>query len=138
MTQIKPTYVTFEQAKKLKEKEFNVPTQWAFDLKGQDYKDEHWDIDYNCCTYNCYSKPEQWQVVEWLRVVHGIWINIDWSMTKWGYFIVDFKEETLKKVCKDKDWRQRNSAVYLKNQFDFNSPQEAYSAAFDYVLNNLI
>jgi hypothetical protein len=128
MTQIKPTYVTFEQAKKLKEKEFNVPTQWAFDLKGQDYKDEHWDIDYNCCTYNCYSKPEQWQVVEWLRVVHGIWAYCEINGDR--YYC---KAKKLKS-----NWRRVVSGVVDNENTLYNTPQEAYSEAFDYVLNNLI
>ncbi len=57
---IEPKYVTFNQAKMLKEKGFNLPTKWAFDKNGKDYKDDNWDINYNTEPYdNCYSMPEQ-------------------------------------------------------------------------------
>ena len=61
-----PKYVTFDQSKWLKEKDFDVEVQWAFNQNGGDYKDEHWDINYNSPSYYCYSKPEQHQVVNWL------------------------------------------------------------------------
>lgn len=156
--EIKPTYVTFEQAKLLKEKGFDIECRNYYDnseeicevsnrfTKNMNSLQTAFleiavfpeDADINDKDFIVYSAPEQWQVVEWLRVKHGIWVFIDWSQNKWCSQIIDIKEETLKKVCKNKDWKERNSAVYLKTLLDYNSPQEAYSAAFDYILNNLI
>jgi len=100
MDAIKPTEVTFEQ--------------WIyFQNKG---------IPVNYCL-------QQWQVVEWLRVNHGIWIevtsgNMGWSL--WAFSIHE-KGLTFIKYCSN-----------THNQF-YDSPQEAYSAAFDYIKqNNLI
>jgi len=96
---IKPTYVTFEQAKLLKEK----------GLKGI-------EIDYglNQMLNNC-KTPEQWQVIEWLRTEKSIWIGVN---RKFNRFY---------------------SVIYTNSMqhFDYivcDTPQEAYSAAFDYIL----
>jgi hypothetical protein len=158
METIKPTYVTFEQAKWLKEKGFDVPMshyyfedgefkehflQETHGYYGDEYEvhlsefNENWndkwltkksgDRCFGCSKdrgyFETFSAPEQWRVVEWLRVKHGIWVSIfhkRHSMDKhYGYTIKHPNE------IETKLW-------------EFNSPQEAYSAAFDYVLNNLI
>lgn len=147
---IQPTYVTFEQAKLLKEKGFNK-------LVRQHYKQyptdnlERVERIYSGALYDWNSKeaqegwngivtsaPEQWQVVEWLRVNHGIFIGLElvdntkefyyqpnvWTMKDKEYHDEDMINQA-KMICKWKEWQ-------------FNSPQEAYLAAFDYILNNLI
>jgi hypothetical protein len=75
---------------------------------------------------------------EWLRVKHGIWVSVDW-MTRVkpyesGYYC--HLRGTTKKLNQD-------NFIVINDTLNpgyevFNSPQEAYSAAFDYVLNNLI
>lgn len=62
-------------------------------------------------------------VVEWLRVNHGIWIEVRYmdDVLNFGYVITTIKNNTEQKEC-----------------YNFNTPQEAYSVAFDYVLGNLI
>jgi hypothetical protein len=129
----KPIHVTFEQAKLLKEKGF----------------DELCQSGYNDCTYNygefltpinnknsqdiCISAPEQHQVVEWLRINHGIWISV-YTMDKWlstgndRTQIFDYSIKQMKLGLID----------ISKKPEEFNSPQEAYSAAFDYILKELI
>ena len=86
---MEPTYVTFEQAKWLKEKGFDIITRTAYDLKtyqpdnggdAENLKIINNAKNYGDSTYTRFQRPEQWQVVEWLRVNHGIWINI------WGYY----------------------------------------------------
>jgi hypothetical protein len=62
-------------------------------------------------------------VIEWLRINHGIWISVQPN-----------------EPFTDNDWCNK---IYtdLKLQFAFegySKPQEAYSAAFDYVIRNLI
>ena len=140
MKEIKPTYVTFEQAKLLKEKGFDIKLKdwWISanphvvkayynkfdDIESKGHEEMILSKEHHSESYNVLHAPayEQWQVVEWLRVNHGIWINVTIAQeTKWEYIIGDI--ETF-------------DSLYYSPMF--NSPQEAYSAAFDYVLNNLI
>lgn len=160
MKKLEPKYVTSEQARLLKEKGFNIPTnhyyfedaefrenfiQDTYGYKGDEYEvylsefNENWNDDWvtkksgdRCfgCSKNkgyfeTFSAPEQWQVVEWLRVNHSIWVSI-----KVGYMnrkIIGYRSliftETLGE-CYD-------SVLY-------DTPQEAYSTAFDYILEKLI
>ncbi len=152
MKNIEPTYVSFEQAKFLKEKGFG---KWTGDIKTTDYchakyfhnkpsgyglinwKEtdilyisgyDNWVNEYPYCDIWTYA-PEQWQVVEWLRVNHGICIhtkpdNNEEDIIVWEFVILSIIDEEV--------W-------FTVRQSQFNSPQEAYSAAFDYILtNNLI
>ncbi len=131
--QIKPTYATYEQAKWLKEKGFDVLTWYCYlkDRTVQFSSGDENDVDlYNHNLWDNYSMPEQWQVVEWLRVNHGIWVSVNIAMDdKWYFELYNLKDK-------------RNAEIVIEdeNVTDFhNSPQEAYSAAFDYILNsNLI
>jgi hypothetical protein len=57
---------------------------------------------------------------EWLRVNHGIWITVtSISQESWQWHITK-PGDSLGKLYEE----------------DFYSPQQAYSAAFDYILNN--
>jgi hypothetical protein len=140
--EIKPTYVTFEQAKWLKEKGYKqTPNKLRipyYNYKGEfrgdvsDYIKAYVDEDKEKAEeYSTINAPEQWEVVEWLRINHGIWLYV-------------------KRGCEI-----RNNEAFDKFQsiiefipqvkFDitdlptFDSPQEAYSAAFNYIKeNNLI
>lgn len=121
MKEIKPSYIIFEQAEWLKEKEFNVPTltYWS---KRDGLIDNGIKLDnYNNRGEWTTSRPEQWQVVEWLRINH----NIDLYVRKvramdnsTGYMWVIFEGDSLP----------------ISKKLD--SLQEAYSAAFDYIKNN--
>jgi hypothetical protein len=86
--------------------------------------------------FETFSAPEQSQVIEWLRVRFNIDLQTICNYSKLGrtyrmgiIFINKFK---------------KIDSLFLRpineiSQFtEFNSPQEAYSAAFDYVLNKLI
>ena len=86
---------------------------------------------------NYISRPEQWQVVEWLRVNHGIWIKVDHFLTNENTVDWDFEIDKV-----DNDLDEKSNYIPLVS-FDiersFETPQEAYSAAFDYIKeNNLI
>jgi len=147
---IKPTYVTFEQAKLLKEKGFDVECNhyYEYSLKSRiDQQDgysgpfgwEKGELNYqsgyfinniegvdtsNESWYLC-ARPEQWQVVEWLRINHGIEVETYKSnYNRYDYRIINGKE----------------SLMYLKLPLhrSFHPKQEAYSAAFDYILKELI
>jgi hypothetical protein len=130
-------YVNYDFAKFLKEKGFNVPCKQAF---YGDVEDE--DIEYNEPTttgddfilgeYDCYA-PEQHVVVEWLRVNYGIWVYplpIDDEMKLWQCRIV-----------KGQPFSNLKNTLKIINHGEISyrglySPQEAYSAAFDYIKNN--
>ena len=117
-------YVTFKQAKWLKEKGLNKDSLEIECNQGYDFRGDGTNMVYNGRHIEhslFYSAPEQWQVVEWLRVNHGIWICIK---LRYGYeFIIQKTEFPFEIIYRDGT---------------FKSPQEAYSAAFDYILNDLI
>jgi hypothetical protein len=146
---IEPTYVTFEQAKWLKEKGFG---KWTGDIKTTDYCQskyfhkkpsgyglvnwketdilfiigyDNWVNEYPYCDTWTYA-PEQWQVVEWLRVNHGIWVEV-----RYYKFVKMFIYEIV--------GLNNNKGMTSRGVEHFDTPQEAYSAAFDYIKdNNLI
>jgi hypothetical protein len=145
MTQeIKPTYVTHEQAKWLKEKGFNEEcimfyTQPNSKMFGIDEHGRYYSIKNkpktlwimgNVATLNIKNvllAPEQHVVIEWLRINHGIWVSVNIAMDdKWYFELYNLKDK-------------RNAEIIIEdeNVTDFhNSPKEAYSAAFDYIKNN--
>lgn len=150
MQEIKPTYISFEQAKLLKEKGFDIPTvkfyylhdnrKWHQDGElGEGFNDDYWGDNTNL-NWNkdgrlpfkpfsdCVSAPEQHTIVEWLRITHGIWIQI--------FPIGENKE--MKYYCKI--IKNDNGWVKIVHQIStiVITPQEAYSSAFDYVLKELI
>ena len=108
--------------------------------------------------FETFSAPEQHVVVEWLRINHGIWICINPAITEKKtkyYFYSISKEDNLDAS----DWQKLSGEVMqacyqdvegnfinydlyeikvFEMGFGFKTPQECYSAAFDYVLNNLI
>lgn len=117
---ILPKHVTFEQAQLLKEKGFDeICFSW--------YSDRGDRILYGVREED-FKAPEHWQVVEWLRVKHGIHIWVEpyndeeLSLVLYENKIIDTKD----------DWNDSSDYTF------YHSSQEAYSAAFDYVLNDLI
>jgi len=127
---IQPTYCSYEQSKLLKEKGFDENCRML--INGA-YEPHHLNLTETILQRNseilesCYSIPEQWQVTEWLRVNHGIWIhsapeNNEEDIVKWAFTIQRIDSEVR----------------FVRRVGEFNSPQEAYSAAFDYILKELI
>ena len=133
--EIKPTYATFEQAKKLKEKGFDIITRTAYDFriyKPSNVFEENIEIinnakNYSNSEYERFQRPEQWQVVEWLRVNHGIFISCEQN------YKGEFWTQIHKKSHIIPIWEVINAGYSSPN-----SPQEAYSSAFDYIFKNLI
>jgi hypothetical protein len=125
MKNIQPTYATFEQSKSIKEKEWQQRTKmvWLDSLGKQHLREIDLSLELNNAEYDA---PEQWQVVEWLRVNHGIWV-----------WVRPYKDH----AADNNNPIQHQMNVYKNGvtvSKEFNSHEEAYSAAFDYILNNLI
>jgi hypothetical protein len=124
MENIQSTHATFEQAKLLKEKGFNISCKEGWYVAQLDpYKGQLFPDDTG--GKHEIEKPEQWQIVEWLRVNHGIWVDVTWGT---------YNNKNV--------WYYGISKIGIKSPYItkpyYDSPQEAYSAAFDYILNNLI
>jgi hypothetical protein len=134
MLKIEPKYVSFEQAKWLKEIDFNEECKTVFYVPDNsatcvvDFVEDETIGGYYI------KRPEQWQVVEWLRVNHNIDLQ---DICNYG------------RLCKT--YRMGIIFINNKNEVDmvflrpidtifdfieFNSPQETYSAAFDYIREN--
>jgi|LakMenE18May11ns_1017448.scaffolds.fasta_scaffold9957065_4 hypothetical protein len=151
MTQeIKPTYVTREQANRLKEKEFDLPTYAYYsglNFYTGEYKNHSQttigDTPMHKMLIGYTSAPEQWQVVEWLRVNHEIEVYaLRYTFSK-GEFVgkkyMFVVEKYKKNFNPDLDeYHFEEEPLESSRELNYNSPQEAYSAAFDYILNNLI
>jgi hypothetical protein len=132
--EITPTYVTFEQAKKLKEKGYPQLNKGLYYTKDKEHCLVGWGFnDRTENSFAQYSTPEQWQVLEWFRVNHGIWITI---------FIMEKEKIDGSGWECYYDYSIKQMKIGLinisKKLEEFNFPQEATSAAIDYVLNNLI
>jgi hypothetical protein len=148
--EIKPTYVTFDQAKWLKEKRFEINTEnvlfYTDEVNNlEEHQIKNRDVIYDGSLFykvdeNEYRTYEQWQVLEWLRINHGIWVEVNYGIYHavkgtfsdtdlYGFYF------TIKSID-EKDVYIFGDEEDIVNWFD--SPQEAYSEAFDYVLNNLI
>lgn len=122
--EIKPTYVTFHQAKLLKEKGFRVQCLEWFDKDGNPPPNKFTFIrlsEYEM--KDIYIQPEQWQVVEWLRVKHGIWV---------------YAEIASLNTYRPKAYELEGDKFGIWEGHKYMSPQEAYSSAFDYVLKELL
>jgi len=130
MIKIEPKYVTFKQAKWLKEKGWNQTVK-SFWKNPNGIPSLHIGVLY----YNnrtkkdgtelpAYSAPEQWQVVEWFYQEHNIWITVDNLIDNKFYFSIRFTNTF--------DYASRKGC----EENGFNSPEQAYRAAFDYILNN--
>ena len=118
------TTVNFETSKLLKEKEFNIP-QLYFYIDG----DISWKVDNTRCRNQIegeYAAPTIVEVIMWLYEKHGIWISVEQNIyeNKFDYLITQ---------------RKANSWYVKSNdELVFNSPTEAYEAAIEFTLKNLI
>jgi hypothetical protein len=154
---IEPTYLTFEQCKMLKEKGLNAICQryWVR-WSSTDYKEmsniELVTLDYEIGIGNNLITPkyEQWQVVEWLRLEHNIFVSILHKDVRnqptENNTYIDFKGFTFyvvstleyKHLMSEEIDTMLNGGIGKGWGIVYNSPQEAYSSAFDFILKELI
>lgn len=122
---IKEAYVSFEVAKLLKEKGFDVPTHVFYNPK-KDYilKFDPCLIDRNAGIY--VSAPTHQMVLAWLREVHNIHIDIcsNWDVIHWIYQVFVITPRTA-----------HNSYV---DKILYTSYEQAVEAGIKYALENLI
>jgi hypothetical protein len=128
---MKNNYLNFEQAKKIRDKGFDIPTFAAYGENDKfDKKKNSLTFNYKIAYKNselgvlC-SAPEQHTVIDWLFENYEIWIEcfVDDNKT-FGYLITRFSDEG------------RHDYPVKRN---FSNQQEAYSNAFDFIFdNNLI
>jgi len=132
---MEPKYITLEQAKWLKEKGFNIPTiyYWfenskvSVPTRTSDNQYSNWNQFLSNLRI---SAPEQHQVVDWLLSNHDIWIEVrhikTFGVNRFHIIIWKYGKEDYHTIhC-------GNSVGYEV----WDTPQEAYSAAFDYIKNN--
>ena len=116
------TPVSFPIAKLLKEKEYKDKNMLGtvrlsepeyYDPNGiiHNIKDIFEEKDYEI--EDCFNAPTIAEVVMWLYEKHGIWISVG-----------SIDDSTIFRHC--------------FSNIDFNSPTEAYEAAIEYVLENLL
>jgi hypothetical protein len=150
---IQPIYVTLSQAKVLKGKGFNEECTRFYvksnsKIFGRDEHGRYYPIKNKpkelyivgeCAVLNIKNKisaPEQWQVVEWLFIYHNIDVlpkindlRLD-KQHKRYICCIYYKGKEL--IVPEQD--KTTDRMYMH----FRTKQEAYSAAFDYILKELI
>lgn len=77
----------------------------------------------NWNNYKSLSAPEQHQVIDWLLKEHGVWISVNCFTKKLGN----------KKPLYYYEIRIYGEQFIKNANITFKSPQEAYSATFDYI-----
>lgn len=114
------TPVSFPIAKLLKEKGFDAPTLKWYHRETKKLNTNDLKFSMNKLTDN-YSAPNISEVVMWCFDKYGIWVYADYYNENRWFGVFRTKEGVKKEL------------------FDvFNTPIEAYEAAIDYTLNNLI
>ena len=121
------TTVNFETSKLLKEKEFNIPTLYFY-LDGS-------------LKYNHSIKPRNSNVLPGTMDVSAPTITdaVMWLYEKHGIWIISSYELNIENHKKEWFWIAIKDGEEIAYQYrDFNSPTEAYEAAIEFTLENLI
>jgi hypothetical protein len=119
--EIKPKYIDFDREKWLKEMGFD---KWLDTYSEKNHMLSGWlENDLYIDEVELPIELINSLIVEWLRVNHGIWVFVDKEVgsTYWKFSI---------------RLLQLKGHKYGGFGGEFNSPQEAYSAAFDYIKDN--
>lgn len=134
------SYVSRKVSKLLKEKGFDVPLiyYWLDGGSGNvptrtiDYRPENWN---NHRSILRITAPTVSDVIMWFHDKHKLWIQTPYSYNdpkSFCWTIVKMGDEENDKNC----WL---SGMDTLNEIDgFDTPKQAYEAAFEFITNNLI
>ena len=121
-------YVSFETAKLLKEKGFDMPLNYFYNSDGRKCYATSYNWNQTAGDFQDYSCPTLQMAMKWLREEKDVQIEISivgtdtWeSPTKWKY-----------------GFRCQTKYVIDRRNADFSSYEEACEAAIKYCLENLI
>ena len=124
------TPVNFELAKLLKEKGFKSESKAFYDGSGELL---HYNHSNNVMQRFRYEAPTISEVVMWLYEKHGIWIEVrhikTFNVNRFHIIIWDYKDTS--------DYM----TIHCDNGVGYevwDSPTEAYEAAIEYTLKNLL
>jgi hypothetical protein len=138
MEKIEPVYVTYEQAKWLKDIGFDEPTYGYYDNLNfyvGEYKNHAsntiGDTSIHKRLIGYISAPEQWQLAEWLRVNHGIWVYSECDV--YGEYWFPKILPCSKTVWANNELREKIEEFTRHRNLFYKTPKEANSAAFDYI-----
>jgi hypothetical protein len=126
-------YITYEQAKWLDKIGYKNGSTICYDIQGNPTVPYYGTKFYNGENNGdgVYEAPEQHHVVDWLLEKHNIWINVSIDIKRNFYYQCN----NLALGLNINNYPENMS----KPNERFQSPQEAYSASFDYIKdNNLI
>lgn len=115
---IEEAFVSFENAKLLKEKGFHNPTR-NFYSDGEIVACD--EIDWNNSSFGHISAPTQQMVMRWLREVHNLHVDVDPSEGVWDPTVLELES-----------W---SSVADIPIQESY---EESCEAAIKYCLENLI
>jgi len=117
------TTISFNLAKLLKEKGFDLPCTKRYNKNGRLSKYTQFPENYNTDVWGEeVSAPEHSQVVMWIYEKHGIWI---WVSMELGFNTT---------FC----WQLTGESTSSSYNSNFKTPTEAYLGAIEYTLTNLI
>lgn len=129
---IQEDYVSFETAKLLKEKGFDVHcNSLYYDNSGNVSEIGNYNSEDNEEDGPHSSRPSQTLSVKWIRENFGMHIKIDWFLKDDNSIDWDF---CIQKIGTDID--EKGNSEYLRDydpETGFNSPEEATEAALKYV-----
>ena len=126
MTNINEEYVSFETAKLLKEKGFNVECLMSYvDKELMNVYDSDFPSEYELvnCDSEVVDAPTLQMAMKWLREIHNLHVDIDPSEGDWKPNIIELENWS----CVD------NGEISICNTYE-----QACEAAIKYCLNNLV
>lgn len=132
-------YTEYDLSRLLKHKGFDLETvHYWFDGGTVSVPTRRGDgLLYNWNAYASHlriSAPSYTQAINWFLNRHGIWITV--YPLGVGYYCYQLYTVKKRDDPKEKIVQLEKDSVAYDELFD--TPQEAYSAAFDYILNHLI
>lgn len=134
--EIKPHFVTFEQAQYFKRIGFDIPVEWAYRTyheKGRVSEPQYSKMIHDgrrreLINWNLgpdFSAPEQYQIVEWLRLKHKIWVYPQLTGNSLNQVYIPMIMIDLNP--------NKSIEVYRRGS----TPEDAYSFAFDFLKDNI-